>query len=567
MINGYQPQTVNYGKFSVGNKESVNKIRRALTTEGIFTLREIPGYIDLRKKVLLAASECAVHVDREIYPSGETLMEDNSKRLTLAAKASEGILRAMDTSLADYTHFSCVKFNKVENKFRLLMSQVVEDLAGIFDEVAGTVFDRELLFDTQEQLHYESIEQVIADGTQLEHFHTYIPSVDSLSMPALSLHVDQGLFIVLAPALLLSSNVASSGLGFNHLTAASKRADESGFFIERSNGEIAKVDFEADDLVIMMGDGMHKWLNTDFRPVPHSMVLPKVIHGERVYRSWYGRMVLPKSSVEIPSTGKTFGELQQEMKSSTLSAEQQSLNHVCSENHILNARNLQDCRSGTILCWTQCMEIPECSDNQEAVCVLPSSLDDDTIITCNGADHGSHNCEPACISLNSTSSDASTLLGNSFCSGFSTSMYMTGFQTPGASDDECIVFLFQDFVLDSAERFLVGSAAAFVVGFAIEFLSWLKRQVGKLEAGSSASRRVLDGSKLLLKALIVAFGYFAMLLVMTYSIVLFLMVCLGLTVGFRAFNFKLKVVEYTEHCCASPEDTEEVDTEKNISEK
>ena len=107
---------------------------------------------------------------------------------------------------------------------------------------------------------YDTIEDLVENGVQLEHFHTYQKTEgigeqyddddqdDETKMATIDLHADQGFFIAFTPGMMIGKD---------------NKADASGGFyiVEEDSKDIPiHVDFdvETDDLVFMLGDGVNQ---------------------------------------------------------------------------------------------------------------------------------------------------------------------------------------------------------------------------------------------------------------------------------------------------------------------
>ena len=108
-----------------------------------------------------------------------------------------------------------------------------------------------------------------------------------------------------------------------------------------------------------------------------------------------------------------------------------------------------------------------------------------------------------------------------------------GFVTPGSEAAACVVFLFENWVLDSAAKYAFAVVGTFFLAMVPEALTWLRhKKIAKM-------RR--ERHKLRLFAYAVAFfiqvvvSYWLMLIVMTYSTYLFLAVVFGITFAHLCF--------------------------------
>lgn len=232
------------------------------------------------------------------------------------------------------------------------------------------------------------IETLINDGEHLEHFHSYYNSEKNeassqnqnndigTTTNTIDWHTDQGMMLLFTPG---------------------QRKDgttPNGFFIKLADGSTAEVAFDSqiDDLVIMLGDGVHQYINNngnaDLRAVPHSVALPKNNGNNEVQmpRLWYGRMVLPPPEAIHPSgNGSTF----EEIRTAMIRGDTDALSLGCASSSMV-ARELMEDGHGdggdgitcdedvSMLCWMSCMNyvelgvsVDDCaatSDNHSLVC-------------------------------------------------------------------------------------------------------------------------------------------------------------------------------------------------------
>jgi len=130
-------------------------------------------------------------------------------------------------------------------------------------------------------------------------------------------------------------------------------------------------------------------------------------------------------------------------------------------------------------------------------------------------------------------------------------MNMLGFESVAESD--CINLLFKSWTLDSEGKFAAAVIGTFLLAILVELLTYIRRE--KVAASPKLlrlprRRRAVMGALYLTQ---VTFGYFLMLIAMTYSAELFIAVILGLFVGHVVFNIDAPVAEGVEKCCVQAE--------------
>lgn len=344
-VAAYKPEVVSFQAVMDGGASG--SIMKGLTGEGMMAVNNIPGFQQLKAETLVSASACAV-ASQGHEESVSMDFEDGTTRLSLATKKSNGVTH--DVIGHNALAAECVAFEKNQAAFRSLVDEAVTGFLEQLDVAQGLhTSSRVLLANEDGTNEISSFSGLGQAGTQLEHFHTYMRSADNEKLrgtPTMDLHVDQGLMIALAPALMIENGKALDGAGH-------------GFLVELTNGEIVEPDFTETDLFFMVGDGA-KWVNEklskELRPTPHMVTMPTT----EGMRSWYGRMVLPPKETFLSTVGSTFGNIQSVTEDSRHLA-----GAACSYGFELVSRNLQGCAEGEIMCWHQCMAV-DCDD---AICV------------------------------------------------------------------------------------------------------------------------------------------------------------------------------------------------------
>eukprot|EP00054_Salpingoeca_dolichothecata_P002724 m.23709 g.23709 ORF g.23709 m.23709 type:complete len:178 (+) comp13224_c0_seq1:90-623(+) len=137
---------------------------------------------------------------------------------------------------------------------------------------------------------------------------------------------------------------------------------------------------------------------------------------------------------------------------------------------------------------------------------------------------------------------------SSFCSGSGRVMF-SGFTT--GFDDDCILFLFQNAVVDSATRYAFAVIGSFFLSFTAEFLRWFRGHVANKNFTFATNMSTLSIDLFLAISFMVQMldGYWIMLLVMLYEYIIFIFLLLGLGVG----NFVFRRIDrkYFPECCAT----------------
>lgn len=152
-------------------------------------------------------------------------------------------------------------------------------------------------------------------------------------------------------------------------------------------------------------------------------------------------------------------------------------------------------------------------------------------------------------------SENSTDLGDQpYCWG-GTSMYMDGFHW--VHDTTCVIYLFPSWVLSSEGKLAAAAIGTILFGIALELVIMQRRSaMGVLKKG----RKRLAATALFY-GLQLTMGYFLMLVVMTYSGVLFFCTIIGIVTGHVLFNAKDALLFQNNQKTSST--TEHTMTEKN----
>ena len=185
-----------------------------------------------------------------------------------------------------------------------------------------------------------------------------------------------------------------------------------------------------------------------------------------------------------------------------------------------------NCAEGTAYCWMSCLPLPDddgdgsvdCTDEAECVNDVGDPCFDDSM------DETCHWTCPA---------EESAAPRDDFCNG-KADMLMGGFGVAGDEDNPCVILFFDAWTLDEPWKFALGCVGVALIGVAAEALIFFRRRWRRSHAAQAAYVFVEGCSY----AGSVMLGYAAMLVAMTYSVELFLSVCLGLVLGHAAFNLK-----------------------------
>ncbi len=213
------------------------------------------------------------------------------------------------------------------------------------------------------------------------------------------------------------------------------------------------------------------------------------------------------------------------------------------------------CNNSTnFYCWMTCLDIPnyqnaaqEVKEGKSLYCLDPSTLFTyggevaKAVLPCDDPETGvpgkamNTNCigswQPTApdvpaqdVVINSTQPSGS----QPFCYG-ATSMYMDGFQWRGVV---CVVYLFPVWVITSTGKLIAACVGTLMLSVFLEGIIFARRSLAR--RFPSISIRILVSTFMYGCQLTLA--YFIMLVVMTYSVPLFVSVILGLMLGHLAFS-------------------------------
>jgi len=415
---------------------------------------------------------------------------------------------------------------------------------------------------------YRTMASIVDSANHLEHFHHYSKQQQqqqqastSSNKKTVEWHTDAGLFLTFLPAY----DCQSGGV----------KQDDS-FWVQLPNGEQAPAYFEPGSVAVMMGVGAEHWLQTStsssstpnylFKATRHAVKM-----NQSTSRVWYGMMhLVPEDSIIQESPRRTFGDMKENMKVSSgrgaaamddvrvaigcgtgplMVQESKGVTSPKRRRRLQHVQDASACNNVTnFFCWTQCLEIPNykqaesyieegnslyCLDpgilarsgNQVSKAVEPCQGNTVHNSNCQGIWHRTSPSVPGWpVEYNSTIS-----VDEKYCYG-GTSMYMDGFHW--IHDTTCVIYLFPSLVLSSRARFVGACFGTILFGMMVEAIIFRRRKsIVNFAPGMS---RLLASAGFY--ALQLTMGYLVMLIVMTYSIPLFLSCIMGLVLGHVVFN-------------------------------
>jgi hypothetical protein len=133
-----------------------------------------------------------------------------------------------------------------------------------------------------------------------------------------------------------------------------------------------------------------------------------------------------------------------------------------------------------------------------------------------------------------------------FCIGGST-MSHQGFTIPGKPNEECVLFLFPGWILNTPVKYAFATIGTFAMAFLVEYLVYARR---KYLTGNKLShtKQALRVTAYLAQTL---FSFFCMLLTMTFSTFIFIAVILGFALGKILLNSEIEGLA-SDCCLGSP---------------
>ncbi|TMW66666.1 hypothetical protein Poli38472_013978 [Pythium oligandrum] len=289
---------------SIAQGENPARLLQALQTDGIIALRNIPNYANLRERYLRTAAECAgvtANVDHDMFVSRK-LFDDGTKRYTISTNAGRelsGSAMEVDTT--------CPGYRQLYEEFSQTLEHAVNTFGSTLDQTSFTASDGQRSISSR---------QLVSDAVRLDHFHAYeaVPSgpasagvdgihrqLEELSLP---LHEDHGLFIAMSAPKFFDVGAD------RRLVERELSESASGLVIQTASGSRVRPVLKNDEVVIMMGTGASRWLQTSHSipAVMHGMKMPEGSeNGVRSLRAWFGKMtLLPAYQRMLLSNGVSF---------------------------------------------------------------------------------------------------------------------------------------------------------------------------------------------------------------------------------------------------------------------
>lgn len=476
----------------------------------------------------------------------------------------DGSLRATFASRATESFGQCSKQTRLlVDEYKLKTHEIGVRVARFLDSLQSDSIPK--------------IEELISrpESGSLDHFHVYRPSEikesqgdthisSHLSVP---FHVDMGLFLLLTPGTWVHSYSPIS-------------TQQSDLIIKKKDGTTFEVNpSKLGSVILLAGAGLSNWLHrgtSNIRAAVHAVnPISKIQGGSRVV---LGRMFLPPMNT-VSESGVMFEDFFMSSSSRVIKAE-------AVDQSILQWRRLMEarCEAGSKYCWMDCMPDVDCGEDMESVCMnpntgnicletdcdtdctvmcpprpptlipeLPASLNDTNISSSNHSAPGKNAGVSSRVAQQPVSAAVTTAKADPalFCRG-GTSMVMSGFESVGSPNANCIILLFRPWLLDSPLKFGIGCLGVLLLGILVEATIKLRRfATNKL----TLSKRFWRESVVIsLFAVNVALGYLCMLAAMTFNVEIFISTVMGLAIGHLLLgNSSEPVRETADPCCVTSE--------------
>jgi hypothetical protein len=373
-------------------------IRDALVTHGTISITDWPEIAQKASQTMAATQ----HDCLQALQTGEPWTEDSSNtrpvvrvrrlidgttRRTIATSSSSSSSSSsslMDTS-SQHWPLVCQTWQSAAKIVQATTTETIQALArhvSLLETRAQvpllTTRTTTSEMSNDDSIVYDTLEQVIAHGDYLQHFHSYQQQQQSPTRfsnnasPNINMdqnhpwtidwHVDQGMLLAFTPGRWTTGSTSTSTNP--HLftdTAGPPPNPRPELYIQDSSGQALAVQLDpaVDDVVFMLGDGWRQVSRTStFHAVPHALQLSfgatatetatsttAAVAVAASARVWFGLMVLPPPNAIHPQSllehqnqqPVTFGEIRQRLiqgssSSSSNNENDNLLDLACSQN-------------------------------------------------------------------------------------------------------------------------------------------------------------------------------------------------------------------------------------------
>ena len=442
---------------------------------------------------------------------------------------------------------------------------------------------------------FKSVSEIVDSANHLEHFHVYTNkqagSSSRISEPATAWdwHTDAGLFLVFVPAWDCNGGDSDESFYYRDTDGNTVRAKFDG-----GRTAIVMLGQGAQDWLKLAGQSQTETKKSPLlKATSHSVRW--AAEGEeksigdnlpKQRRAWYGMMNLVPESALVYG-GKTLRDVKQSLSlqhqhkndfqlTSEITPSADDIPLGCGSvpvpQHVEESQGIEfeieevgattrrrrhlQMQDGSIcnnvtnfFCWMTCMDIPEVDmaplyleAGYSLYCVdEPMYKTTDNLLLsaedcidrhnsdCMGVWDKSDNVTAAELNIAAITHGSIEDIEYPFCySG--TTMYMEGFQWVQSST--CVIYLFPQWVLDTEWKYLLAVlGTVFLAIFLEKFIQQRRKAMATMDYGT---KRLVASAGFYGIQLII--GYILMLIIMVYSVVLFMSVILGLVIGHVLFN-------------------------------
>jgi hypothetical protein len=294
-------------------KRNMDVVATALTTHGMIAVTNVhPMMETVRRQALQGMCDCTGATTEELrkLPVENSdfshLSDSSTARSSVATATVNGVPLPLPTQelnsycksasmaagmdqLRDLTHEASAAFVSVWDD--LIMQDKMRNSRG--DGLTHT--EDSYLMKNVHGRTYDSVESIVNESQNLEHFHVYSKQKEAFGGGkkshvdrALRLHTDAGLFLSFIPAVSCR----------NEEDAESQ--NDSSFMIS-INGNVRSASFPSGSVVMMLGEGAQHWLKNSSSP---TLPLRATKHAVRMEpgdaRAWYGMSKYPQLHFPLP---------------------------------------------------------------------------------------------------------------------------------------------------------------------------------------------------------------------------------------------------------------------------
>jgi len=321
----------------------------ALRKDGLIQIAGLPGFAELRAETLRATHMCITvspHARRHTFADGTV-------RRTLAA--ASGVTFGDQPLEPGSDAEACRSLEGSSQRLRQLIGNAADAFARRLDAVLGLTSAQ--ILRRADGGSYANLEEAVRSGERLEHFHSYgVPDANDTGDEehTLDFHIDQGLFIAFAPAMM----VDDSAIPIASLPSGA-------FIVRTSEGQEFELALHEDALVVLLGDAAGQYMNrappgVSLHVPSHAFRMPRGASG--FHRVWYGMMQLPPADAVNEEVGLTFGQIRRQLtRAWSLDGPDAEVVLALGCSHTLQARELAEasCADNQLYCWHRCVNFTE----------------------------------------------------------------------------------------------------------------------------------------------------------------------------------------------------------------